>query len=130
VDPWTVRAALEAGATGCLLKSNAASRLQSAIGQVLKGHRFLCEDSAAALQQAESSDSRTGPAPGPAILSRRETEVLKCLAYGQTTKAIALQLAVSPKTVETHRSHILQKLRLNNVAALTRYAIQHGLTPV
>lgn len=65
--------------------------------------------------------------PGPAILSAREREVLRCLAQGENTKSIGLLLLISPKTVETHRQHIMRKLGIDNVARLTRYAIRHGL---
>jgi DNA-binding NarL/FixJ family response regulator len=129
VDPWTVREAVAAGASGYLVKASTTESLQTAIAQVLKGEKYFCPESAAALREPVSSAGASGRAPGLVVLSRREQEVLKHLALGQTTKAIALQLKVSPKTIESHRIHILRKLRLGNAAALARYAIQHGLVP-
>jgi two-component system, NarL family, response regulator NreC len=130
VDPWTVREALQAGASGYLVKTNAATCLQKALRAVLGGAVFLCADSAAALEQAQGLPPAEVQPPGLAVLTRREQEILKNLSQGRTTKAIALQLELSPKTVETHRAHIMHKLRLDNLAALTRYAIQRGLTPI
>jgi DNA-binding NarL/FixJ family response regulator len=129
-DPWTVHEALQAGASGFLGKTRAAQQLADAIRVVLAGGRFLCDDSAAALRRVEDSGQTGLDPPGPASLSPREREVLKRLAQGHTTKTIALELRVSPKTIETHRVHLQRKLRLDNLAALTRYAIQHGLTTV
>ena len=127
-EPWTVKETLEAGASGFVTKTRSADFLGQAMKAVLAGQVFLCADSQAALRRAES---RAGPAakpPGPAVLSTREREVLRYLAHGENTKTIASLLQVSPKTVETHRQHILRKLGTNSVGALTRYAIRHGLT--
>jgi two-component system secretion response regulator SsrB len=120
---------LEGGASGYVLKTNAARVLAKAISSIMAGEIFLCDDSLAVLRQASQS-SAAPEAPGIFILSRREQEVLKRIAYGQATKSIAFDLGLSPKTVETHRQHIMAKLRLDNVADLTRYSIRHGLTPL
>ena len=127
VDPWTVREALDAGAGGFLTKTNAAHQLAGAIRAVMAGEIFFCEASAAALQRAEATGLPGSEPPGLAILSGREQQVLKLIAQGHTTKAIALELQVSPKTIETHRQHIMRKLRLDNIADLTCYAIRHRL---
>jgi DNA-binding NarL/FixJ family response regulator len=127
-DPWTIREALAAGASGFVAKTRSVEWLARAIETVLNGQEFLCEDSQAALQRVDQNGTAAAELPGPAILSRREREVLRCLAHGENTKSIASLLGVSPKTVETHRQHIMRKLGTNSVAALTRYAIQHGMT--
>ena len=62
------------------------------------------------------------------LLSQREREVLQLMAEGKTTKQIARHLFISPKTVEGHRLRIMSKLKMDNVAQLTKYAIQEGLT--
>jgi DNA-binding NarL/FixJ family response regulator len=129
-DPWTVQAALEAGASGFMAKTNAAGCLAQAVQTILGGKEFLCADSTAALQRAVAHGGLIGELPGPAVLSRREREILRYLAHGENTKQIAALLEISPKTVETHRQHILRKLGTNSVAALTRYAIRHGLLAV
>jgi RNA polymerase sigma factor (sigma-70 family) len=61
-------------------------------------------------------------------LTQREREVLQLLSEGKTTKQIALRLHISPKTVEAHRLRVMNKLQIDNVAQLTKYAIQEGLT--
>lgn len=62
------------------------------------------------------------------VLSQREREVLQLLAEGKTTKQAAKQLHISPKTVEAHRLRIMAKLGIDNIARLTKYAVQEGLT--
>lgn len=129
-DAWTVREALDAGASGFVAKTNSGAVLPQAVRAVLGGAVFLCPESQQALQEAEQRGGHDPEPPGPAILSTREREVLRYLAHGQNTKMIAHLLQISPKTVETHRQHITRKLRTNSVAALARYAIRHGLTHV
>ena len=126
-DPWTVQAALAAGASGFMAKTRSAECLTQAVLAVLSGEEFLCPDSQAALQQAVQHGGFDREPPGPAVLSSREREVLRYLAHGENTKNIASLLEISPKTVETHRQHIMAKLGLDNVAALTCYALRHGL---
>jgi len=128
VDPWSVQAALAAGASGFVAKANTAACLRQALQAVLAGEIFLCADSQAALQQTGPGGGTAAAPPGPAILSAREREVLKHLAQGENTKTIGALLQISPKTVETHRQHIMRKLGLPSIAELTRYAIRHGLT--
>lgn len=128
-DPWIVQEALAVGACGFVAKTRSGICLSQAVQTVLLGHQFLCEDSQAALQRAERQAGLSTEVPGPAVLSWREREVLRYLAHGESTKSIAVLLQISPKTVETHRQHIMCKLRTNSVAALTRYAVRHGLTP-
>ncbi len=128
VDPWTVNEALEAGACGFVAKTNPGGVLRDAVRAVLAGQVFLCPDAQVARQRVEPGRGATGDPPGPAVLSTREREVLRYLAHGENTKSIAALLQISPKTVETHRQHIMRKLGTNNVAALTRYAIRHSLT--
>ena len=124
-DPWTVSEALQAGASGFVAKTNSADLLPRAIVAVLAGEVFLCPDSRAAWQRAERREAKDPP--GPAVLSSREREVLRHLAAGESTKSSAALLQISPKTVETHRQNIMRKLGLQSIAALTRYAIRHGL---
>jgi DNA-binding NarL/FixJ family response regulator len=68
--------------------------------------------------------------PASTLLSTREREVLQLIAEGHSTKEIAFALEVSIKTIETHRQQIMKKLNLHSVAALTRFAIREGLTPL
>jgi len=127
-DPWTLHEALAAGVSGFVSKRNTGACLADAIHTILRGEQYLCQDSQTALDRAKHHEFPTPEPPGPSVLTERECEVLRYLAHGENTKSIAHLLQVSPKTIETHRQHIMQKLRTNNVAALARYAIRHGLT--
>lgn len=127
-DPWTVREALAIGAAGFVAKTRSASCLADGIEAVLEGGHYLCDDSRAALARSGLKEPTAPPEPpGPAVLSSREREILRYLVHGETTKGIALQLDISPKTVETHRVHIMRKLGIDSLAGLTRYAIRHRL---
>lgn len=129
-DPWTVREAMAGGASGFLAKANTAGHLLAAIRAVQCGGQYLCPDARAAWEAAPPASAPASEPPGPAALSRREIEVLKRIALGETTQSIALALGISPKTVESHRRNILRRLRLQSVQDLTRYAIRHGLIQV
>lgn len=118
---------LRAGACGYLLKTEAGSEIVDAVRSVLAGQVYLCPSSAAVIA-ADYQRGLQGGSKAQRVLSKRETEVLKCIADGQTTKEIALGLGVSPKTVETHRVNMMAKLGVNGVAALTKYAIREGIT--
>jgi DNA-binding NarL/FixJ family response regulator len=126
-DPWIVREALSLGVSVYLADTGTVQELHKAIRAVMAGSTYLRDDAAAALRRAGQAESAENVAPGLAVLSPREQETLKHIAKGGTTKAIALEMRISPKTVETHRSHIMRKLHLDNVASLTCYAIRHGL---
>lgn len=128
VDPWTVSAAMQAGASGFLAKTDCVESLPVAVEAILAGRTHLCAVSAEAWASSASSHEPEETAPGPSVLSEREREVLRYLAHGENTKTTAVLLRISPKTVETHRSHLMRKLRIDSVAGLTRYAIRHGLT--
>ncbi len=129
-DPWTVSEALQAGAAGFVSKTNSGEALPEALQVVLAGGRFLCPDSRAALHRAEKYDQGAAEPPGPAVLSSREREILSYFARGENSKTIAALLAISPKTVDSHRQHIHRKLGTSNPVALVRYAIRHGLSRV
>ena len=64
------------------------------------------------------------------MLSTRQREILQAIAEGKSTKDIAELLSISPKTVETHRGHLMQKLDIHDIAGLVRYAIKHGLVAI
>lgn len=128
-DGWTVRQAMAKGAAGFVAKTRTAEVLAKALEEVLQGRTFLCPDCLEAMEQVVSSAGGREE-PGPSVLSDREREVLVLLARGENTKSIASALSISPKTVETHRSHLMRKLGMDSVASLTRYAIRHGITSV
>jgi two-component system, NarL family, response regulator NreC len=119
-EPAYARRALTAGALGYVLKEAAESELVEAVRRAAVGESFL-NPRLGARVAAE-------PPPGPPDgLSHREVEVLRMIALGHTNAEIAEQLYLSVRTVETHRSHIQQKLRLNSRSELVRYALGHKL---
>jgi DNA-binding NarL/FixJ family response regulator len=115
--------ALEAGAHGVMMKSTDPTQLLAAIRKVAAGESVMPDDVRGLLDRRDAAN----PAR---ILSAREREVMEYLARGYTNREIASKLAISIKTVDTHRGHVLKKLRLRNNSDLTRFAIQHGyVTP-
>lgn len=125
-----VSAALEAGASGYILKERAMREVIQGIRAVVAGGTYL--DSSIAgevLEGYKASLARQMPQP-EVTLSRREIEVLQLMAEGRTTREIADLLHISVKTVASHREHIVGKLGIRSVAGLTKYAIRHGLTTV
>lgn len=123
-DPSYVREAFAAGASGYVLKEAADTELVAAIREVAAGGKYVHPSLGARLAAAESN-SRTSLDDDP--LSEREREVLRLLALGHTNQEIAKMLYISVRTAETHRAHIMQKLRLSTRAELVRHALAHGL---
>lgn len=127
-DEAYVMRALKAGARAYLLKDSAAADLISAIQAVSqnkaffspKVSRILAEDYVRVLKQKGAVDSYD-------LLTSREREILQLLAEGKANKEVAADLNISPYTVETHRSHILEKLNLHNPAELILYAVRKGI---
>ncbi len=112
-----------AGAAGYLTKDRSLEQLVEAIRRVYRGGMYVSPS------LGESLAARLGGSLEPAhgSLSDREFQVLRGLARGESLKSIAAHLAVSPKTVTTYRSRILEKLGLGSNADLVRYALEHGL---
>jgi two-component system response regulator NreC len=123
-DPHYVREAFSAGASGYVLKEAADAELVDAVREVAGGGRYVHPELGARLVSAEA-DERAKADEDP--LSEREREVLRLLALGHTNQEIAKMLYLSVRTVETHRAHIMQKLRLETRAELVRHAIDQGL---
>ncbi len=122
-EPLYARQVLTDGASGYVLKDAAETELVTAIREAAAGESYLNPRLAARVAMA--------PPPGPPDgLSEREAEVLRLVALGFTNVEIASQLFLSIRTVETHRSHIQQKLRLRNRSDLVQYALDHGLVDV
>jgi two-component system, NarL family, response regulator NreC len=123
-DPQYVREAFAAGASGYVLKEAADSEVVAAVREVAAGGRYVHPELGARLVTAESEERRRAEEDP---LSERESEVLRLLALGHTNQEIAKQLFISVRTAETHRSHIMQKLRLSSRAELVRYALERRL---
>jgi two-component system, NarL family, response regulator NreC len=123
-DPRYVREAFAAGASGYVLKEAADAEVVAAVREVAAGGRYVDPELGARMIAAEAVAARRAE-DDP--LSDREHEVLRLLAMGHTNQEIAGQLYISVRTAETHRAHIMQKLRLSSRAELVRYAIEQGL---
>ncbi len=114
---------LRAGVKGYVLKSNSSEELVRAIRDACDGKVYLTPAASTAVVQAYVTMSN---APPPE-LTEREREVLQLVAEGRTSKEIADKLGITWKTAESHRTHIMEKLAIHDIAGLVRYAIRHGL---
>jgi two-component system, NarL family, response regulator NreC len=123
-DPTYVREAFAAGASGYVLKEAADTELVTALKQVAAGESYVHPGLGARMVAAEAEASARAEADP---LSDREREVLRLLALGHTNQEIAKMLYISVRTAETHRAHIMRKLRLTTRAELVRYALAQGL---
>src|SRR4029079_1626899 len=123
-DPRYVREAFEAGASGYVLKEAADTEVITAVRAVAAGERYVHPALGARLLAAEVEERKRAEADP---LSEREREVLRLVSLGHTNQEIAKLLYISVRTAETHRAHIMQKLRLSTRAELVRYALEHGL---
>ncbi len=123
-DPRYVREAFAAGASGYLLKEAADAELVAALREVAAGSHYVHPALGARMAAADAA-AQAKAASDP--LSDREREVLRLLALGHTNQEIAQLLFISVRTAETHRAHIMQKLRLSTRAELVRYALADGL---
>ncbi|HVC06817.1 MAG TPA: response regulator transcription factor [Solirubrobacterales bacterium] len=119
-EPAFARKALQAGVRGYVLKDAADTELVQAVRSAAAGDTYLQPALGARLASEPDSDRADG-------LSEREREVLRLIALGHTNAEIAEQLFLSIRTVESHRAHILQKLRLSSRAELVRYALECGI---
>jgi two-component system response regulator NreC len=122
-DDRYILASLRAGVAGFVLKSKAASSLVQAISAVCKGEIYLSSGVSKVVVDAflAKDDAPFDP------LSEREREVLQLIAEGKNTKEVGSILGISAKTAESHRTNIMQKLHIHDVAGLVRYAVREGL---
>jgi DNA-binding NarL/FixJ family response regulator len=121
-----VEEVLRAGASGYIVKNSSPSDLIQAIDAVCSGASYL---SPAITQQVVDAIARPGDSSpsGVSILTDREREVLQLIAEGLSSKEIASMLGVSLKTVDSHRSNLMEKLDIHKVSGLVRFAIRAGL---
>jgi len=124
-DAAYARRALEAGASGFVLKHSAPAELVLALRAALQGRTFIAPDLAAdVFRTAKEKD-----ADPLAALTPRQREILQLLAEGKSAKEIAAALSLSARTVEFHKYAMMETLRIDNSAELIRFAIKHGLVP-
>lgn len=121
-DKELVQEAIDKGAKGFLFKNSPAGEFADAIKKVAGGETYFSSEVAALLLSKKS-------VVNPAIkdLSERELEIIKCVAEGLSSNEIGKKLFISPRTVDTHRNNILQKLDLHNIAALVSFAYRNKL---
>ena len=127
-DARVVRAMLKAGVTAYVLKQSTDAELFLAIRSAAQGRKFL--DPSLIDEIAFEGGTGAGQAEGESVLSKRELQVLGQMVRGYSTAAIAKELRLSGKTVETYRARIYEKLDVHNRADLMRYAISVGLISV
>ncbi len=118
--------AVRAGALGYLVKDAAMAELELALRTVVRGESWFSPSVSRVVARGRSQ----GDAPAiPDALTSRQREVLALMAQGRSTKAIAHELGLSVKTVETHRAQIMERLAIRDLAGLVRYALRTGLVP-
>ncbi len=116
--------ARRAGAWGYLLKESTGAQAVDAVRAVAAGRRYFSR------QISEAFDHQEHTASPLESLSGREREILQLVVEGRTSLEIAGIISVSPKTVETYRCRLMQKLKVGDIPALVKFAIQHGITPL
>lgn len=126
-EPVYISEAFRSGALGYVLKQSAASELVSAIRTVMANRRYLSPLLSPEVRDAVETQGMASEGFSDKLTSRQR-EVLTLLSNGHPTKAIAEKLAISVKTVEFHKSNIVQKLGLRTTSDLTKYALTHGIT--
>lgn len=117
--------ALEAGVRAYLLKDSAAKEIVAAVHAVHAGRRYLSPQIAETMAEVVTRSAAESPL---SRLSARERQVLQLVAEGRSSAQIAATLYLSPKSVDTYRSRVMQKLHVGDVAGLVKFAIQHGIT--
>jgi DNA-binding NarL/FixJ family response regulator len=125
-----VREMFRAGASGYLLKDCEFDELVQTIRLIADGQTYISPSISRIVVENYARNATPEDRENAfSVLTQREREVLQLMAEGNSTKQIAMRLFISPKTVEAHRLRIMNKLDIDNVALLTKYAIQEGLTP-
>jgi len=120
----------KAGAAGYLLKDCEFDELAEAIRAVARGNTYITPAISSVVIESYIRQPQQETDGAFSVLTAREREVLQLMAEGHSTRQVARRLYISPKTVEAHRLKVMRKLDIDNVAQLTKYAIQEGLTSV
>ena len=121
--------ALRSGAAGYVLKDASAADLIQAVHEVVAGRRYLSPPLSERAIETYIEKAKAAPLDAYETLTTREREVLQLAAQGMGNPEIASRLGVSPRTVETHRAHVMAKLGLHNQTELVRYALRKGILP-
>jgi len=119
--------ALQAGASGYMIKASATQELDLAIRAVMRGELYLSPQVSRHAVHSYGNRTLRDAAGGLNILTARQRTVLRMLAEGHANKQIAFMLSLSVKTVEAHRAQLMQRLGIHDVSSLTRFAVRTGL---
>jgi two-component system response regulator NreC len=122
--------AFRAGARGYVVKSSAFRELEFAVNSVMEGKTYVSPEVSDVLVGALNEPAPTAAGPSLASLTRRERQTLQLLAEGMSVKEISYKFGVSHKTVHAYRAAVLEKLQIDSLAGLTKFAIRHGITNV
>ncbi len=125
-DRTIIQAMLKAGALGYVLKNTSREELVEAIHRVHAGQRFLGSEVEESLQETGTSRQESGGLL-PGLFTSREREILALIAAGYSNTEIGDKLDISHRTVDTHRTNLMKKLDVHNIAGLIRYAFRHGI---
>ena len=127
-----VTQAFQAGASGFLVKEAAGNQVVEAVRAVAAGKKYMSAGVTDVMIEAycRGEDSAPQPPDGMELLSHREREILKLVAEGKSSSEIGGLLCISPKTVDTYRSRLMQKLGISDIAGLVKFAIRKGLVPL
>ena len=117
-----------AGASGYLLKDSTSAEFVEAIRTIYLGRKYISHKISDIVLQEISNTKKDSEDIGHEILTNREREILQLMSEGNSTIRIAKVLFISPKTVESHRANIMDKLNIHNLPELTKYSIRAGLT--
>lgn len=127
IDENYIVTSIKAGAKGFLSKDTSKEEFIEAINTVVKDETYFGKTISLNVQQIFARQISTNVSDADKPLSEREIDVLKLFAKGLNFKQIAQLLAISPRTVETHKKNILEKLALNNTIEMVKYAVKNGL---
>jgi DNA-binding NarL/FixJ family response regulator len=123
-NPVVVREMLEAGASGFVEKTAGIQEFRKGLATIALGGTYFGPAIASVLRNVVAHPESSG---SPDFLTEREREILQLVAEGHSTKAIGTKLGISSKTVDNHRTNLMRKLNIHDVASLTRYALDRGL---
>ncbi len=112
---------------GYLLKTSSQQEVLEAAEKVLNGEKCFSDDVKQSLNNSVQASDESNELVQLSGLTEREIEILKCLAEGKTNKEVGETLFISHRTVDTHRTNLMKKLKVNNVAGLIRFAFKNGL---
>lgn len=128
-EPYVMEA-LRNGAAGYVLKDASCADLIHAVREVMAGRRYLSPPLSERAIDAYQEKAKTAAWSRYDMLTTREREILQLVAEGHTNNEIASRLGISPRTAETHRTHLMRKLQLRTHTDLIKYAIERGIIPL